>query len=327
MISIKDIARKCNVSISTVSKALNDGKDISSSTKTRILKVASELGYTANSSARALRTNKTNNIGILFTNTDAIFTHEFFANVLESFKCEVEKSGYDITFINDTLIKDSKTYLKYCQFRNFDGVVIITADFEDKGIKELANSEIPVVTIDHVYKNCTSVISDNTGGMSDLVEYAISMGHKKIAYIHGSKSWVTKDRLIGFYATMGKYKLSIPDEYIVEADYRDPTFVDQKTKQLLALKDPPTCILFPDDYSMISAIQTIKDSKNKISYIGFDGIKISKDLNITTYEQDRESLGKVAANKLIEQIKNPNQLIEHIVISGKVRIGDSVKRI
>ena len=327
MISIKDIARKCNVSIATVSKALNNAPDISKSTKSKILKVAEELGYTANYSARALRTNRTHNIGVLYADSQKIFTHDFFSNVLESFKVEAEKNGYDITFINEHLLNNNTTYRKYCEFRSFDGVVIITAKFDDKEILELVQSDIPVVTIDHVYNNCSSVISDNTNGMSELLEYAIKLGHKKIAYIHGENTWVTKDRLTGFYATMAKYKLSIPDEYLVEGEYRNPELAKKKTEELLSLKNPPTCICYPDDYSMLLAVQTIKESGLNVSYLGYDGIDISKIMNITTYEQDRQSLGKFAARKLIDRIENPNSLIEHAVINGKVRIGDSVKMI
>lgn len=327
MISIRDIASKCKVSISTVSKVMNDASDISEATKNQIRKVAEEMGYTANISARALRTNKTNNIGILFTNTNPIFTHEFFSNVLECFKNEVEKNNYDITFINDKNNKHLFSYKNHCEYRGFDGVAIISANFEDKRIKELIKSNIPVVTLDHAFKNCSAVLSDNTGGMSELVEYAIKMGHKKIAYIHGEETWVTKDRLTGFYATMRKYKLNIPDEYLVESEYRNPFLAEIKTKELLNLKDPPTCILYPDDYSMISAIQTIKDSKMNISYMGFDGINISEVMGITTYEQNREALGTIAAKKLIECIEHPNSLIEHTIISGKVKIRDSVNMI
>lgn len=326
MITIRDVALKCKVSISTVSKALNNANDISEETKNKIKEIAKEMGYTANVSARALRTNKTKNIGVIFSNCDQMFTHEFFSNVLECFKTEVENNDYDITFINDKN-KKNFSYEKHCENRGFDGVAIISANFEDKRIKELINSNIPVVTLDHVFKKCSAVISDNTNGMSELVEYAIQMGHRKIAYIHGEETWVTKDRLTGFYATIRKYKLDIPDEYLIESEYRNPYLAELKTKELLNLKDPPTCILYPDDYSMINAIQIIKDSKMNISYMGFDGISISEVMGITTYEQNREALGTIAAKKLIECIEHPNSLIEHTVISGKVKIRDSVTKI
>ena len=73
----------------------------------------------------------------------------------------------------------------HCKYRNFDGVVIVSADFMDPQVLELVDSDIPRVSIDYSYNNCSSVISDNTKGLRDLVKYAISKGHRKIAFIHG----------------------------------------------------------------------------------------------------------------------------------------------
>lgn len=327
MVSIREIAIKCGVSVSTVSKALNNRKDVSEKTRDKIVKIADEMGYTASVMARSLRTKRTHNIGIIFDNIDQSFSHAFFSNVLESFKNEVGASGYDITFINSEVGENKVSYLRHCQYRNFDGVVIIYTDFESKEILDLINSDIPVVTIDHIFDKCSAVVSDNTAGMAQLVEYAISMGHRKIAYIHGEKTKVTKDRLVGFYAKMYEHKIEIPNEYMKESVYRDTVLTDIRLKELLALDDLPTCIIFPDDYTSITAIKTLEKFSPDISYMGYDGINIAKDIDLTTYEQDRSKLGRLAARKLINCIENPNDLIEHTLVSGRVRIGSTVKKI
>lgn len=327
MVSIKDIAKKCGVSVATVSKALNNQSDIGKTTKTKIIKTAEEMGYMPNISARTLKTNRTYNIGILFVDSSSGLAHEYFSNVLESFKSELEDNGYDITFINDVIAGKKVTYKKHCEYRNFDGVGIILADYKDKEIIELVESDIPVVTIDYSYDNCASVISDNVTGISELVEYAISMGHKKIAYIHGENTKVTSERLAGFYATMRKHNLSVPDEYIVESIYHNPEMASEKVKQLLKLRNYPTCILFPDDYSALGGINVINESKKNISYLGYDGIEMAKVLGISTYEQNKTALGKKAAKKLIEQIENHNNDKEHTIVTGRLLEGNTVKRI
>lgn len=327
MISIREIAIKCGVSVSTVSKALNDRKDVSKATKEKIIKVAEETGYTTNVLARSLRTKRTYNIGIILNNIDESFSHAFFSNVLESIQKEAEKYSYDITFINSALGEKKISYLRHCEYRNFDGVIIIYTDFESKDIKDLINSNIPVVTIDHIFEECSSIMSDNISGMSELVDYAISMGHKKIAYIHGEDTKVGRDRLAGFYSSMHAHKLEIPKEYLKESIFRDTVLTELKTRELLELKDPPTCIIFPDDYSSISAIRTIQKRNIDISYMGYDGINIAKDIDLTTYEQDRTKLGKLAVTKLIRCIENPDDPIERTIISGKVRIGNTVKNV
>ena len=100
MVSIKDIAKKCNVSVATVSKALNDQADISEATKEKIRRVAKSMGYATNVSARALKTNRTYNLGVLFGDERSGLSHEYFSMILESMRKEAEKYGYDITFIN-----------------------------------------------------------------------------------------------------------------------------------------------------------------------------------------------------------------------------------
>lgn len=331
MVSIKDIAEKCNVSVATVSKALNDQPDISTATKEKVRKVAEKLGYATNVSARALKTNRTYNLGVLFAEERAGLSHEYFSMILESFQREAEKYGYDITFINHTIAGNKTTYLRHVEYRNLDGVAIMTADFKDPEIIELAESKIPVVTIDYVFEKCAAVLSDNTRGMDEIVRYAASMGHRKIAYIHGDATEVTVDRMGSFHRTCSRLGIAIPPEYIVDGSYHDIRDCARKTAQLLDLPDPPTLIVFPDDYSFIGGKDTINSRgmsiPNDISAIGYDGINMAKIMNITTYEQDTTSLGQLAARKLLQMINEPELPPEHVIISGKMLKGATVKDI
>ena len=104
MVSMKDIALRCGVSVATVSKALNGQPDIGGETRSRIEQVAKEMGYMTNAAARALKTNRTYNLGVLFVDERRSgLAHEYFSTMLESFKVEAESHGYDITFINHNL--------------------------------------------------------------------------------------------------------------------------------------------------------------------------------------------------------------------------------
>ena len=203
MVSIKDVAEKCGVSIATVSKALNNHNDVSENTKRLIKQTADELGYLPNSQARALKTNKTYSIGVIYADKSGTgIAHTYFSKVLESFRAEAERLGYDITFINNRNIGDrSMSYLEHCKYRNVDGVAIVCADFYDSNVTDLINSNIPLVTIDFISEKTYSVSSDNAMGMKRLVEYVVSKGHTNIAYIYGDSSQVTTDRLNSFKST------------------------------------------------------------------------------------------------------------------------------
>ena len=190
MVSMKDLAAACNVSVATVSKALNDQHDVSAKTKEMVRKKAKELGYFPNSAAKALKTNRSHNIGVLFVDeAQSGLTHDFFANVLDSFKRTIELKDYDLTLVNCSKVHNgSMTYLERARYRGFDGVAIACIDFRDPEVIDLVDSNIPVVTIDYIFNNRIAVISDNVKGMRDLVTYVYEMGHRKIAFVGGDRS-------------------------------------------------------------------------------------------------------------------------------------------
>ncbi len=335
MVSIKDVSKMCGVSVATVSKALNDHSDIAESTKANIRKVAKELGYFPNSSARALKTNRTFNIGVLFVDeAQSGLTHEYFANVLDSFKVEAEAYGYDITFISKHTGHKNMSYYEHSKYRGVDGVVIACIDFSDPGVLELINGELPVVTIDHVFDNRTAILSDNANGMKSLITYLYEMGHRKIAYIHGADSSVTRNRVGSFYKTLGELGIEVPDEYVKEGIYHDPDTTAKLTRELLQMEERPTCIIVPDDFSSIGGMNEINEQglriPEDISIAGYDGILLSQVLSpkLTTLQQDTKALGRIAAEKLIALIENPKaSIIERVVIQGKVLQGKSVSRL
>ncbi|QNO17188.1 LacI family DNA-binding transcriptional regulator [Caproicibacterium amylolyticum] len=335
MASLKDIAVECGVSVATVSKALNGHKEISESTAAKVLSAAEKLGYMPNSAARALKTNRTYNLGVLFVDeTRSGLTHEYFSTVLDSFKVEAEANGYDITFINHNIGSRTASYLEHCRYRGVDGVVIACVDFFDPQVMELVHSDIPVVTIDHTFDNHVSVLSDNIQGMHDLVQYVYSMGHRRIAFIHGENTSVTTNRLTSFYRTCLEFGLEPPDEYVRAACYHDTHKAARCTQELLALPQPPTCILFPDDFSYIGGMNVLWEAGRRvpedISVAGYDGIYLSQVLSpkLTTLKQDTTALGRIAAQQLIDLVERPKTTLPgSTIVPGRVLEGATVKRI
>lgn len=335
MASLKDVAQACGVSVATVSKALNGHSDVSAATTKRIREKAREMGYSPNSAARALKTHKTFNLGVLFCDeAQSGLTHHFFSYVLEGFRTVAERSGYDITFINNSKSTDHSSYYERCVSRGVDGVVIACVNFDSPYIAELLNGVIPVVTIDHKFNQCSAIVSDNVTGMRELTEYVISQGHKKIAFIHGKTSSVTQDRVTSFYRTLYDHNIPIREEFIMEADYQDTQGAEECTRLLLEGKDKPTCIIYPDDFSCIGGINAINKLglriPDDVSIVGYDGQQISEVLTprLTTLKQDTKRIGGMAAERLIQQIEHPKTtLVEHIVIEGELVKGESVKKI
>lgn len=333
MVSMKQVAEQCGVSVATVSKALNGHKDIGEETRETVKRKAEELGYMANSAARMLKTNRSFNLGILFEDLGGLgLTHEFFASVLEGFKAEAAAGGYDITLVSKTLMNRSSTYLQHCNYRGFDGVAIICVDFFDSDVLDLIRSGIPVATVDHVFNNIVSVVSDNVNGVETLVRHAYEKGHRNIAFIYGDDTSVTRNRLTGFYRACEQLGLEVDPRNVVAARYYDADSSYAVAKELIASDHRPTCILFPDDFSLIGGTRAIHDAGLKmpgdISVMGYDGIIVSQVMSprITTYHQNGKLIGKTVALKLIELIEHPNTTVaDKIIVEGKLIEGESVK--
>lgn len=335
MVTLKDIARECGVSFSTVSKALKGSSEISGDTIKLVRDKAEEMGYHPNLAARTLRTNRTYNIGVIFEDkTGSGFQHQYFAKIISSLQDELQKHGYEITFTNHTYEKDFD-YYHHARSRNFDGVAILSTDFKRQTIEALVKSEIPTVTLDYFYDDSHSVVmSDNHSGFEQLTEYVISQGHKKIAMIHGEATLVTKERKEKFIEICEKHGIKVPPEYFAEGLYHDPITSTEATTILLDLPNPPTCILYPDDYSALGGIREINRRNlvlgKDISIAGYDGIMMTSILNppLTTYEQNGEEIGTKIAELLLDNIENAeNFKCQQVLIGGRLLFGGTVAKL
>ena len=221
----------------------------------------------------------------------------------------MEKLGYDITFVNRNLGGRTMTYLEHCHYRGVDGAVIACVDFNDPQVVELVNSDVPVVTIDHVFNNRMAVLSDNVNGLSE-------------------------NRLAGFYKSCAELGLQVPEEYVRCGVYHDPDRCAEETRALLALPQRPTCILFPDDFSAMGGCIALQEAglsiPEDISVMGYDGIYLSRVMKpqLVTWQQNTRMLGRMAADKLVQMIEHPRvTLAEQIPVTGKLLEGGSVRSI
>ncbi len=313
MVSIKDIAAECGVSTATVSKALNDHDDVGNATKERVREAAKRLGYMPNSLARALKTKKSYNIGVLMVDkANSGLQHHYFAAILDSFKVEMEHSGYDLTFISSHVGDSSYSYYEHCMYRNVDGVLAACVDFTAPEVQRLLNSELPIVSIDYIADEKYTAASDNEQGIRDLLEYALKKGHTRIAYIYGDESQVTQARLRAFREVLADHHCKVNERFLKPAKYLQPDEAFQLTLELLREEQPPTCILYPDDICAVSGVEAIREcgltEGKDVSVMGYDGTPLLQALrpSLTTIRQDTEMIGKKAAELLLKLIRKEN---------------------
>lgn len=331
-VTIKDIARECGISFSAVSKALKGSSEISQATIEKVQRVAKELGYQPNAAARTLRTNRSYDIGLIFEDaTGSGLQHQYFAEIFNSINIHANKAGYNITFLNTN--NSESSYLKQAEYRNCDGVVLVsTQNYLREDIQELLHSSMPVCTLDFVSeKKVPSVISDNFGGMALLTEYVVSKGHSKIAYIHGAKSEVTQTRINAFKSILRKHNISIDESLIFQGEYHRPDICAEVTEKLLESSNPPSCIMYPDDFSALGGIQVLREKGyvpgKDISICGYDGIYLSSILtpSLTTYYQDGRELGRYLIEQLLRKIEAGDEFKKYnVTVCGHLVEGDTV---
>ena len=334
MVTLKDIALKCGVSVGAVSKALNDSHDIGVETKQYIREMARELGYRPNFYARTLKTNHSYNIGILFDDaTNNGFGHAFFSNILSAFRGEMESNDYDLTFIARNS-KADESYIEHARHRRLEGVMVACVDYHnDNGILELLESEIPAVAIDYMSDKFSCVYSDNYNGLMSLTSHCFEMGHKKVAFIHGQHTCVTDERIRGYKDALKKFNIPFSEEYLIEGEYYSIDTTYRKMKQLIKLPNPPSCVIITDDYCMFGAQKAAYEMGLSIpwhiSIAGYDDIKIAPYFSppLTTVKQDAFLIGKTAAEIILYDIESKTKSAHNIEIPTQLVQRGSIRRI
>lgn len=320
--TIYDLAKKTGFSITTVSKALNNYKDVSDKTRAKILQAAAEMDYLPNAHAQSLSTKKSWAIGVMFSEANEVgMKHPFFNGIIESFRHATEEHGYDLIFASRNLRNRDMSYLEHFKHRAVDGIVVICSDRMDEQVQELMQSDIPIVVVDMDSANCSVVYSDNTAGARLAVEYLYELGHRAIAHIAGDSSIdAGAARVKGYELAMQALDLPIPPEYLVNAGFFSVEEGKQAMEQLLELSSPPTAVFVAGDQMAIGAIEAVHEHglqvPEDISIIGYDDIEMIKYITpkLTTIRQDTDEIGEAAAELLIEQMTAKERRTERRVI-------------
>ena len=336
MVTIYDIAQEVGCSSATVSKALNNYPDVNIKTKQTIQNVAREMGYIPNSQAQSLTKKKTWNIGLLFeVDSDdwGGFTHYFFADIIDSFKEYTEDLGYDLTYVSKKLGSDHVTFLQHVRRRHCDGVVIINYDYNNPEVLELVHSQVPVVVVDYNFEKVSSIISDNDKGMSMLTQYLIDLNHREIVYLHGQHNFVTDKRINAFKRTMNENGIETSEMNLIEGIYYDRQLVMNKTNEVLDRKNRPTAIIYSDDYAAVWGAKAIGNLGLRIpedvSIAGYDGIELGEMMTprLTTVVQDRDRIGVLAAQRLIDIIETKNHSKVDVYLGVSLEKGKSCMKL
>lgn len=311
MATIRDVAKLAGVSISAVSRALNDYKDINPETKARILRAARELHYYPTASARQLVTNRSHTIGVYFPDLNPGLTQPFIASLLNEIKFTVGAHGYDLLlFANTKAPFDEINFLDRVKHRDVDGVMLFT--HPEQALEELANSTVPVVAVDHMIhgKNMGTVTSDNRRAEHELVERLYRNGYRTFGYVHGEMTLhVSVERIQGFYSGMRAVGLTPSPQWIIPGTFHLESGW-KAAEKFLELSTLPEVIICAADVIAIGMMQVFLQHgiqiPDEVSIVGFDDIQSASYVfpQLTTIRQDTQAMGKLAAEVLVSLIED-----------------------
>ncbi|WP_224485169.1 LacI family DNA-binding transcriptional regulator [Robertkochia aurantiaca] len=313
-ITLKEISKRFNVSISTVSKALKDSPEISEKTRKMIQAFAKEHNYKPNNIALSLKNQKTKNIGIILPE----IVHYFFSSVITGIERYATEKGYNvIVCISNESFDKEVINMEMLANGSIDGFIMSLSrgterkqDFHH--IKEVINQGMPVVLIDRVTDEveCDKVIIDDFHGAYSAVSYLAEQGRKRIALIT-MPDYMSVGRL-----RMEGYKKALEDaglEYDPELVLRMEDFYENFEAIEKVIKERKADAVFAvTEFFAVSAMKMAQKEGIKVpeelSVIGFtDGIiSISSSPSLTTVSQHGEEIGEKAAHLLIERLENEN---------------------
>lgn len=321
----------------TVSRALSSQKIVKQETRDKILEAARKMGYIPNLTAKNLKTQKSYEIGLLFHIGDTFgFREPFVVEILENFMTVVAEKGYSLSIINADALHN-QSLLNYSFSKSFDGVFVLCGDFTNSAVVELVESNLPVVAVDFMESDLTTinfVSTDNRQMMFELTNYIISMGHTNIVYLTGQKCYVTYERKKGFLKALEVNRLDFHNEMFIEAEFHNDEIVEEKLNEIFARKNPPSVIILPDDGVVMTAYEFARKRNLKIpediSFAGFDGIKISRQVypKLCTVKQDAKKLGEYSAKRLLDLIENKNAEANYAkIVKGTLIKGESIAKL
>ena len=336
-VTIKDLAEKMNLSVSTISRALHNHPSIGKKTTNEVKKMAKKLGYFPNSVASNLRKNKTYNIGVIVPRIDIHF-HSLAISGMEEV---AYKNGYGVTiYQSKDSIEREISITNILQTNLVDGIIVCLS-LETKScnhfnrFKEL---NIPLVFYDRVSNDfeASKVIINDFEAAFKATEHLISNGRKKVAHIAGHQdTQIFKSRIEGYKAALLKYNLPIDDsliEYTNELSYEEGV---KCAKKFLANKTIPDGIFCANDYTAISSIQVFAKAglhvPDDIAIVGFSNYPISRIIEptLTTIDDRAFQMGQTAVKLLIRQIeeKDKNIASETIVLKTDLIIRKSTSNL
>lgn len=308
--TIRDIALKLSISISTVSRALRGAPDVNPETKRAVMEMAEKLNYEPNRIAQSLRIKQTKTVGVIVPEINM----HFFSSVISGIQEYCASHGYSIMICQSMeSVATEKSNIHMLVSNRVDGLLIsLSSQTENLDhLRQLINKNIPIVLFDRVADELpvSKVIVDDHDGAYKAVSHLIKTGCTRIAYLGGPEHlYISKQRMRGYMDALRDHKIEANSDFIIHCkDFRAEEVVNG-VRRILDIRPGIDAIFCMNDPMAITAVQILKEKKiripEQIAIVGFTNEPVTSliDPSLTTVSQPSHEMGIAAAKLFIDQL-------------------------
>ena len=327
MPSIKDVAQAAGVSTATVSRVLANSTAIKPETRQRVLDAVQALNYRPNLTARSLRVQKSNKIGLVVSD----IRNPFFTAIGRAVEDAAYEQGYSLLICNtDEDSKKEELYLNLLFDQNVAGIIFSpTQKFNPSA--QTQHNHIPFVIIDRAIENYYSdmVLLDNISAATDLTNHLIESGYQRIAGLFGDASLTGQERSRGFHKALKDHQLRPVAAHFISARIEKGY---EATLALMNASERPDAIFTSNSMLTAGALKALRDLKIKIpqdiALVGFDETLWGElvDPPITVIAQPNEEIGRTATELLFQRIENPQRSPKTVILKGELKVKGSTRQ-
>ncbi len=335
--SIYEIAKKANVSIATVSRSLNNVYGVNEDTKKRVLKIVEEYGYSPNPSAKRLKTQKSNIIGLCFPHNDHIFLDAYLTEMLDELQMEISKAGYEFAFFTIDPNDANKGYSRLFLNKSVDGLIIGGTSFDDERVVNILKSKFPVILLGSKVRSLDMNYMDvDNEKITQLgLQYLVNKGHRHIAVYIGDRSFSTwmerESSALSFFKTHQDAS-SLRSEMVYEIKCFDDSY--KATLNILNSQERPSAIFAMGDLQAAGVYKACHECgyriPDDISVVGLDNLALSTRFcwpELTTIEIPRNDMAKMLIKNMLLLMNKEKPHVEPVIFDPILRIRQSVRSI
>ena len=336
MATIKDVALKADVSVTTVSHVVNDTRHVSAKVRERVELAIRELGYVPNAMARSLKSNTTSTLGMLIPNS----SNPYFAEIVRIVEDRCFGAGYTLVLCNtDDEPHRQSVYLKVLAERRIDGLIVVstgagTAD-DDSLAKQLHGLRVPTVLVDREIADpaCDLVETAHMQGGLLAVRHLLSLGHKRIACIGGPVGVMpSEQRIEGWRMALAEAGATPDTDTLLWRGGFTSQGGYEAMHAILRTPQAPSAVFVCNDLMAIGALRAAHESgvhvPDDLSIVGFDDIELSAYTSppLTTVAQPKERIGALAVDMLLERVGGKRRDARKVVLQPELRVRASTAR-